>query len=59
MYGVGRSERDAPDEVLVLPRGADASDLEDKDAVVLEEVVDLSHERGVVADSDVLRKALR
>lgn len=45
---------DEPDEVLVLPAGTDASDLEDKDTVVLEEVVHLGEELGVAANTDVL-----
>ena len=44
----------APDEVLVLPVGTDTSDLEDEDAVVVEEVVHLAEESGVATDTNVL-----
>ena len=47
-------KRAEPDEVLVLPSGADTGDLEDHDAIVLKEVVDLLEELRVAPDSDVL-----
>lgn len=50
----GGRERGVPDEVLVLPRGTNAGDLEDEDAVVVEEVVDVAQERVVPPDADVL-----
>lgn len=40
-------QRDAgytPDEVFVLPGGSDTSDLEDKDTVVFEKIIHLTHE---------------
>ena len=43
-----------PDEILVLPVGTNASDLEDKDAIVVEKVIDLPEERLVPANSNVL-----
>lgn len=45
---------ETPDEVLVLPVWAQASDLEQEDTVVVEKVVDLAEERLVAADTDVL-----
>ena len=51
MSGGGKDE---PDEVFVLPDLADASDLEEERAVVIEEVVDLLEERAVTTDADVL-----
>ena len=47
-----------PDEILILPMGTNTSDLEDEDAIVIEEVVDLPEERLVPADSDVLGIAM-
>ena len=44
-----------PDEVFVLPGGTDASDLENKDTVVVQEVVDLPEEGAIAADTDVLK----
>ncbi len=57
--GVGAGEdvlvhEETPDEVLVLPGGTETGDLEDEDAVVVEEVVDLTEVRAVAADADVL-----
>lgn len=43
-----------PDEVLVLPVRADTSNLEDKDTIVVEEVVHLAEEGLVATDADVL-----
>lgn len=48
---------EAPNEVLVLPGGTDTSDLENKDAVVVEEVIDLAEEGTIAADTDVLDEA--
>lgn len=45
---------EAPDEVLVLPGGAETGDLEDEDTVVVEEVIHLAEEGAVAADADVL-----
>ena len=45
---------EAPNEILILPWGTDAGDLEHKDAVVLEEVVHLAEECTVTANTDVL-----
>lgn len=43
--GNSESETDqAPDEVLELPHGTDAGDLEDEDTIVVEEIVDLLEE---------------
>ena len=44
----------APDEVLVLPRRAEARDLEQENAVVVEQVVHLVQEDVVPTDADVL-----
>lgn len=43
-----------PDEVLVLPRFAETSDLQEEDTIVIEHVVDLGQEAGEVAHTDVL-----
>lgn len=43
-----------PDEVLVLPRLAETSDLQEEDTIVIEHVIDLGQERREVADTDVL-----
>lgn len=43
-----------PDEILILPRLAETSDLQEEDTVVIEHVVDLGQEGGEVADTDVL-----
>ena len=45
---------EAPDEVFVLPRRTDAGDLEDKETIVLEQVVHLAKEGAVAANADVL-----
>jgi hypothetical protein len=49
--------RYAPNEVLVLPGGADTSDLEDKNTVV-EKVIHMTHECTVTPDSDMLHGML-
>lgn len=43
----------APDEILVLPRLAQTSDLEEEDTIVVHHVVDLLQERREVTDTDV------
>jgi len=43
-----------PDEILILPRWTDTSNLEDKDTIVVQKVVDLGKELGVATDTDVL-----
>ena len=45
---------EAPNEILILPRGTDTGDLENEDAVVVEEVIHLTQERAVAANADVL-----
>jgi len=50
--------RYAPNEVLVLPGGTDTSDLEDKNTVVVEKVIHLTHECTVTPDSDMLHGTL-
>ena len=45
---------EAPNQILVLPAFADAGDLQEEDAVVVEHVVDLFEEGGEVLDADVL-----
>lgn len=45
---------ETPNEVFVLPGGADTSDLEDKNTVIVEKVVHLTHECTVTPDSDML-----
>lgn len=52
--GYGADGADAPDEVFILPGGADTGDLEDEGAIVVEEVVDLAEERTVAADAHML-----
>lgn len=42
-----------PDEILVLPDGADTSDLEDEDTIVVEEIIDLTQELTIATDTDV------
>ena len=54
--GEGRGGRDVPDEIFVLPGLADAGDLEEEGAVVVEEVVDLPEEGAVATDADVLHE---
>lgn len=54
MDGCGGCGEDKPDEVFVLPGGADTGDLEDEGAVVVEEVVYLAEERSVAADTNML-----
>lgn len=59
--GIGTGENvlvheETPDEVLELPWGTDAGDLEDKNAIVIEEIIDLAEELGVAADTDVLQR---
>lgn len=43
-----------PDEVLVLPRLAETSDLQEENTIVIEHVVDLGQESAEVTDTDVL-----
>lgn len=43
-----------PDEILVLPRLAETSDLQEEDTVIIKHVVDLGQEAGEVAHTDVL-----
>lgn len=43
-----------PDEILVLPRLAETSDLQEEDTIVIKHVVDLGQEAGEVAHTDVL-----
>jgi hypothetical protein len=43
-----------PDEILILPRGTEASNLKDEDTIVIEEVIDLAHERVVATNTDML-----
>ena len=45
----------APNEVLVLPDGADTSNLEEKDTIVVEEVVNLAQELTIAPDTDMLQ----
>jgi hypothetical protein len=47
------TNKDAPEDILKLPARADAGDLEDEGAVVVEEVVHLLEEGRVLADADV------
>lgn len=49
-----RLRTDTPDEILVLPSRSQASDLEDKDTVIVKQIVELLHEGLVAADTDVL-----
>lgn len=43
-----------PDEILVLPRLAETSNLQEEDTIVIKHVVDLGQEAGEVAHTDVL-----
>lgn len=43
-----------PDKVFVLPVRTEAGNLEDEDAVVIEEIVHLAKERLVTTNSDML-----
>lgn len=43
-----------PDEILVLPRLAQTSDLQEEDTIVVQHVVDLREEGSEVTDTDVL-----
>lgn len=47
---------DQPDEILVLPSWPNAGYLHDKNAVVVEVVVDLAKEGVVSTDANVLRR---
>lgn len=58
MDGCGGCGEDKPDEVFVLPGGADTGDLEDEGAVVVEEIVYLTEERTVAADAHMLAAKL-
>ena len=46
--------QETPVQILVLPSGPDPSDLEDKDPVVLEQIIDLLQKGRVTPDSDML-----
>jgi hypothetical protein len=48
---------EAPDKIFVLPGRADTGNLEDEDAVVIKEVIDLTKEGTVATDTDVLYNA--
>jgi len=50
----GQNPKLIPVEIFVLPVGTNTSDLEDEDAVVVENVIDLPEEGLVPADSNVL-----
>lgn len=45
----------APNEILVLPRRANACDLENENTIVVQEVVNLTEERAITADTDMLK----
>lgn len=45
---------DKPDEILELPVGTNASNLEDENTIIVQEVVDLTQERLVATNTDVL-----
>lgn len=51
-------ENPIPVEIFILPVRTNAGDLKDKNAVVVEEVVDLPKESLVPANSDVLGEGL-
>lgn len=44
----------SPNQILILPTRPDAGYLEDKNPIVVEEVVHLAEEESVAADTDVL-----
>jgi hypothetical protein len=46
--------QETPVQVLVLPSRPDSGDLEDKDPVVLEQIIDLLQKGRVTPDSDML-----
>jgi hypothetical protein len=46
----------APNEILVLPGGAKTRDLENKNTIVVKEVVNLTKERAIAADTDMLKR---
>lgn len=48
------SLQETPDEILVLPAGPDARDLENHDSIIGEEVVDVVEESRVSPDTHVL-----
>ncbi len=61
--GVGTGEdvfvhEETPDEIFVLPRGTETSDLKDESAIVVQEIVDLPHECAISPHSDVLNRAM-
>jgi hypothetical protein len=43
-----------PNQIFILPAGPDSSDLEHKDTIVIEEVIDLAEELRVATDTDML-----
>lgn len=45
---------ETPDEILILPRLSETSNLEEEDTIVIKHVVDLGEESGEVTDTDVL-----
>ena len=49
-----RSRESKPDKILELPVGTNTSNLEDKNTIIVQEVVDLTEERLVATDTDVL-----
>jgi len=50
------STEDEPNEILVLPAGSESGDLQEKDAIVLQKVIDLGQELRVAADTNVLKR---
>ena len=46
---------EAPDEIFILPGGTEASDLEDEDAIIIKEIVDLTEKGTITTDTDVLK----
>ena len=55
MFSMGTVWRHLPDQVLILPRWPKTGHLEDKDAVVVKEIVHLAKEGIVTAKTNVLQ----
>jgi len=55
-YEKTHESTDEPNEILVLPAGSESGDLQEKDAIVLQKIIDLGQELRVAADTDVLKR---
>lgn len=45
----------APNEIFILPTGTNACDLKNKNTIVIEEIINLTEERAIATDTDVLK----